>query len=203
MFTEEFLIFNQQNKNILFELIYLDNLRQHSYLCLSEDVMPQFLACFDLLFHEYHQVKEINEDGLRALLHVLLIKIQRLFVAKKSFTATKHDVILYKQFIGLLETHYTEHYTIGDYAKKLLVSERNLNRIVKVVANNSPSNILQNRIILEAKRQLTYSELSVGQISELLGFKDISYFARCFRKLTEFSPTEFKTKVSEKYRNMA
>jgi AraC family transcriptional regulator, transcriptional activator of pobA len=203
MFTEEFLIFNQQNKNILFELIYLDNIHQHPFLHVPEDTVHQFFACFDLLFDEYHQ-KQINEDGLRALLHVLLIKIQRLFSDKKTLLPTnKHDIALYKQFISLLESYYTKNYSIGEYAQKLLVSERNLNRMVRAVANQSPSAMIQNRIILEAKRQLTYSDLSIGQISELLGFKDISYFARYFRKATQLSPTEFKTNVSEKYRNMA
>lgn len=203
MFTEEFLIFNQQNKNILFELIYLDNIHQHPFLHLSADIISQFFACFDLLFDEYHQV-QMNEDGLRALLHVLLIKIQRLFTNKKTVSPTnKHDIVLYKQFIALLEIYYTKNYTIGEYAKILLVSERNLNRIVRNVAHNSPSAMIQNRIILEAKRQLTYSDLSVGQISDLLGFKDVSYFARYFRKITQLSPSEFKINVSEKYRNMA
>jgi AraC family transcriptional regulator, transcriptional activator of pobA len=60
--------------------------------------------------------------------------------------------------------------------------------------------VIQNRIVLEAKRLLNFTDLTIGQISDKLGFEDAAYFARYFRKVTNFSPTDFKEKLSEKYR---
>ncbi|CAH0994663.1 HTH-type transcriptional activator RhaR [Emticicia aquatica] len=200
MFTEEFLLLGQPNKNILFELIYLDNLYHNPYLELTEKNASQIIACFELLLEEF-QLQDAREDALSSLVFVLLVKIQRLFNAYESNQSSKHQIVVYKQFIYLIEKHLTENLSPSDYAEKLSISPRHLNRIVQNVANQSVTDIIQQRTVLEAKRLLSYTNLTIGQITDQLGFEDTSYFSRYFRKITHCSPSDFRNQMTEKYLN--
>ncbi len=201
MFTEEFLLLNQANKNILFELIYLNNLYHNPCLKLSGNSSTQINTCFDLMFAEF-QLEDKNNDALRSTLFVLLVNIQRLFNAQNASTSTKHQMVVFKQFVALLEKHFTENHSASFYAEKLSISTRHLNRIIQNIANKSISDIIQERIVLEAKRLLTYTNFTISQITDQLGFEDTSYFARYFRKITNQTPTDFRNNTSEKYLNL-
>ncbi|VFS83347.1 L-rhamnose operon regulatory protein rhaS [Kluyvera cryocrescens] len=63
--------------------------------------------------------------------------------------------------------------------------------------------MLHQRLLLEAKRSLLYTSMTVSQISDYLGFSDATYFSRFFRRATGFSPRDFREKTSESYRQPA
>ena len=71
------------------------------------------------------------------------------------------------------------------------MSEKNLNRICKITFNKTTSDVIADRIILEAKRMLVHSKSSVIQISVELGYEDDSYFIRVFKKRTGETPLQF------------
>jgi AraC family transcriptional regulator, transcriptional activator of pobA len=96
--------------------------------------------------------------------------------------------------------HFCEKWSASNFAHALHISPRHLNRIVQNMTNQSLSQVIQNRIVLEAQRLLTFTDLTVIQISHKLSFEDSAYFARYFRKVTGLSPTDFKNNMSEKYR---
>ena len=146
-----------------------------------------------LLYQEYHR-ENSNPKALQSLLFLMLTEIQRLFEQQKKVPQT-HQLVLFKTFIQLLEKHFAEKWSVNDYAKALFITPRHLNRITQSIANQSVISVIQNRIILESKRLLTFSDLTIGAISEQLGFEDAAYFARCFRKLNDCSPSEFKNQL--------
>jgi len=76
------------------------------------------------------------------------------------------------------------------------VSLRTLSNLTSQQLNKTPSLIIQERIILEAKRLLLYSNLNVAQVAYQLGFDDPSYFVKYFKKHTKISPSEFRKSVS-------
>jgi len=74
------------------------------------------------------------------------------------------------------------------------ITERQLSYLCKKTLNKKPSEIMTERIVLEAKRLITHSSLSISAISEELNFKDSSYFIRLFKKVTKFTPEQFRNK---------
>ena len=199
MFTEEFFLLNQQDNQFLFELIYLDNIYQNPFV-----EMPNTQGClvctyFDLLFQEF-QRSNTYDKALQSLLFLLLFEVHRLYEKRLPTETTKHNALIFKQFIGQLETHFTQKWSASDYANVLHISPRHLNRIIQSVTNQSLTQVIQNRIVLEAKRLLTFTDLTIGQISNTLGFEDSAYFARYFRKAADLSPTDFRENLSQKYR---
>lgn len=100
---------------------------------------------------------------------------------------------LFRDFRSAVEAHYAEHWSVGEYADRLHVSESSLNRLCRAVTGNTAFEIVQDRLELEARRRLIYSDAPVHRIAMDLGFVDPSYFARFFKRRTGLSPRTFRT----------
>ena len=100
-----------------------------------------------------------------------------------------------------LNENFHELKTPQQYALKLNISASYLNTICKEIYDTSVSDIIKERVILEAKRLLVHTDLSVSEISYKLGFSDNSYFGRYFKKSMGISPEKFRNlnKISIKY----
>ncbi|GEQ86031.1 4-hydroxyphenylacetate catabolism regulatory protein HpaA [Patiriisocius marinistellae] len=142
-----------------------------------------------------------KEELLKAYLKAFLIQIQR---TKQECDQTQNDIpIMFDEkrvqlikFINLIDENYTKGLTVAEYARLLFISSRTLSDLTNQLLNKTPSQIIKERIILEAQRLLLYSDLNVNQIGYRLGFDDPSYFVKYFKKNTNSSPLEFRKSVS-------
>jgi AraC family transcriptional regulator, transcriptional activator of pobA len=201
MFTEDFFLSNHIDKSFLFELMFLDNIYFNPCLSLSASAIQPIYTYFDLMFQEYTR-SGANPKALQSLLFLALTEIQR--VAVPSSTKVLHkEIMVYKSFLELLETHLTEQLPVSAYADRLCMTPKQLNKSVQIVVNQSVSDVIKHRLVLESKRLLAYSNLNINQTAYALGFADSAYFARFFRKETNISPTEFKTTMADMYRKTA
>lgn len=98
----------------------------------------------------------------------------------------------FAHFRRLLESHYTEHWPVARYAEALHISERTLDRLSRLVAGCSAFELIQQRVVLEARRKLAYIVAPVSRLAYELGFEDPAYFCRFFRKRTGMTPSEFR-----------
>jgi AraC-like DNA-binding protein len=103
----------------------------------------------------------------------------------------------YIAFKLLVEDQYTDHPTIEAIAERLAVNTNILYAIVKHYSGFSPKAFISNRLILEAKRRLYYSEMTpIKELAYELGFSDPDYFARLFKKVVGKSVTAFVQDLS-------
>ena len=200
MFTAEFFLLNQQNTDKLFELSFLDNYYTTPQLQLSTASFKDIRKTIDWLLQE-KQRKDTNPAILQSLLHVLLLQAQRTIDTNTSTTTSKNYIIIYKKFKSLIEKHFHKGLTASDYATQLHLSQHHLNLAVKQVTGKTATEVIRARAILEAKRLLTFTDLSVSEIAAELGYFDSSYFAKIFKKESGLSPKAFRNQMSEKYRN--
>jgi AraC family transcriptional regulator, transcriptional activator of pobA len=199
MFTEDFFLQNHIDKNFLFELVFLDNMYFYPSLNLSNTSnLHQIYSYFDLMYEESNRT-DANPKALQSLFYLALSEIQRIAAKQVSAKVLNKQISVFKQFIELLEKNYQRHLSINDYADKLCISVKQLNRSLASITNQNASDIIKNRLLLEAKRLLTCTDLNVKQVSFELGFEDPAYFARFFRKEMTQSPLEFKNTSSELY----
>ena len=103
----------------------------------------------------------------------------------------------FQRFITLVEKHYTQHQGIDFYTQSLQISPRKLNEILKQLTGHTAANFLIERIIMEAKRELCFSEKSVKEIAHQLGYDSQYYFSRLFKKRTQLSPEKFRALFAE------
>lgn len=93
-------------------------------------------------------------------------------------------------FRQLVEQHLYEHRPMTFYAGQLGVTERTLTRLCRQRLGTAPLAYVQSRMLIESRRLLLYTNGTVAQIAEQLGFFDPSYFARFYRRMTGRSPSE-------------
>lgn len=100
-----------------------------------------------------------------------------------------------KAFRRLLEERYVTMKRPGQYAALLNISTSYLNDCIKGSTGYSVSYLIQERIILEAKRLLHHTDKSVKEIAFELGYDDYPYFSRLFSKVSGFSALTFRKKT--------
>jgi AraC family transcriptional regulator, transcriptional activator of pobA len=100
-----------------------------------------------------------------------------------------------EQFRQLLEQHYLTLHKPNDYAQLLAMSPNNFSKRCSRYFKKTPSQLIQERIVLEAKKQLHLTRLSIKEIAYALKFEDEFYFSRFFKKVTKVSPQTFRNKT--------
>ncbi|MFJ2524572.1 helix-turn-helix domain-containing protein [Pseudomonas capeferrum] len=102
------------------------------------------------------------------------------------------------RFRELVDMHYRAHWSLGDYAGELGLTLTTLGRLCQEHLGMTPMNVINARLVLEAKRALGHSSLSVKEIAHELGFVDVGYFSRFFRKHSGVSPSGFREAAGRK-----
>ena len=92
----------------------------------------------------------------------------------------------------LLDRHLTQEKSPAAYAAMLNISEVYLNEAVKCATGLSAGAYIRGRVIVQAKRQLTYTSLSAKEIAYSLGYDDYTYFSKLFRKCVGMSPSDYR-----------
>jgi AraC-like DNA-binding protein len=104
-------------------------------------------------------------------------------------------VELAKRFLALLDKQYRQKRMVTEYAEELAVTPNHLNDVVKKVTGFTASHQIQQRIIMEAKRQAVYTDVSMKEIAYMLGFDDVAHFSKFFKTGAGESFSEFKKTV--------
>jgi AraC family transcriptional regulator, transcriptional activator of pobA len=200
LFTESYFLMNHANNNAMLDYSFLDNLYANPCIQFTSKTFEPIKQTINLMQVEYRRA-DSNTNIIQAYLHILLSQVQR-FVDKSSMPFyTKKYLLLFKQYKLLVEQHYTTNNTVSFYAKQLFITQHHLNLVCKNITGKSATQILRDRSILEAKRMLTFTNLSVSQIAAALHYFDSAYFSKIFKQDTQLSPLAFRIKMSEKYKN--
>lgn len=135
-----------------------------------------------------------NADVLQSLLRIFLVKILRhsLHEGTLQLSALKPSHQLFVSFRRLVEKKFNRVHTVQGYADQLNVAVRTLNKSVNECSSMSPLAFINERIILEAKRMIRYTNLMVKEIAFDLGYDDPSYFVKFFKRQTGYLPSEFR-----------
>ena len=146
------------------------------------------------IFQEYSEKQEGFQDIIKANLAIFFIELVRLHQVTK-FPLSKGALYLQErieELSELLETNISTHKHVSQYANMLNLSSYQLNAFTKTSLGKKFSELINDHIILEAKRFLLATPNQVNQIAVHLGYEDVSYFIRFFKKHTGFSPESFR-----------
>ncbi|MBC8033202.1 MAG: helix-turn-helix domain-containing protein [Chitinophagaceae bacterium] len=199
MFTEDFFLLNQNNKDRLFELSFLDNFYTNPCIRFNKKDFAQVTATIHLLAEE-HGRQDRSQTITQSLLHILMAQVQRCIDKDAEQPLLKKHLLIYKSFKVLLDKHFQENKTAAFFADLLNITQHHLNHIVKEVSGKTTTEVIRARSTLEAKRLLTFSDYSVAETAAALGYFDSSYFAKIFKLETGLAPKEFKSAISVSYR---
>lgn len=198
-FTADFLLLNQQDQEKLFELTFLDNFHARPYLQPDPAAWAEILHSIDLLAREKAR-PDAAQPILQALLQVILAQVQRSVTRGQAHAPQRRSLVLYKRYKMLIDQHYKSEMGVAAYADLLCVTQHHLNHISRQVTGHTASGLIRARRMLEAKRWLSFSDLTVTEIAADLGYFDSSFFAKQFKAEVGATPLAFRAEMSEKYR---
>lgn len=158
---------------------------------------PPETISFESMFHifkeEFRNKDQIQGEMLRVLLKRLLITATRLITTQAiDATVSKPQIDLVRKFHILVENHFREKHQVAAYAELLNKSPKTLSNVFKKTSDDTPLQIINQRIILEAKRLLMSSIKNVDEIGYELGYKDPAHFSKFFKSHTGLPPAKFK-----------
>ena len=191
-FNREFYCIRENDHEVSCDGILYFGSQGISILNLEPKEVESFETLMKVLFEEFEIKDTIQEEMLRAILKKWLIKSTRILRKQNKFVGqTEPRMELFRQFNILLEKNYFKLHNVKDYADLLNRSPKTISNQFKLLGQESPSRSIQQRIIIEAKKYLLYSSLSIKEIAYKLGFEDASSFSHHFKKGTGISPSLF------------
>ena len=161
---------------------------------LDANQFKKLLSISTSIFQEYTDKQEGYHEVIKANMGILFIELIRNQQDSKvpSNNSTPYNQERLEEFLELLETHIFSQKQVSQYADILNLSTFQLNAITKATLGKNCSALINEYIILESKRYLLATSNQVNQIADHLGYEDISYFTRFFKKHTGYSPEVFR-----------
>lgn len=167
-------------------------------IALSANETRKFKTLDEVFLDELETKDNIQAEMLRMLMARFIIMSTRLLKSKEGFveSAKNAKVDLLREFNMLVEEYFKTEHSVSFYADKLFKSPKTLsNTFAKL--NTTPLQIIHERLILEAKRLLIYTDKTAKEIGYEVGFEDASHLSRLFKKHTGLSPSDFKKQLKK------
>ena len=153
-------------------------------------------SLLDTLQQEYQGNAPARAAMLEALVTALMVWIsRRQQLGQAPRNRDERDRQLLGQYLRLVEAHYREHLSMEAFAARLNIAVLQLNQLCRALSGQTALQLVHQRLLLEARRNLVYTRMSIGQLSDSLGFTDPTYFARWFKRLTGQTPNGYRRAV--------
>ena len=165
------------------------------FIQLDSSAQRKFDLLLQVFLDEFDTIDTIQEDMLRMLLKRLIILCTRMLKEQAGITYALEEQETIRQFHLLLEQNFRTKQSVRAYAELLHRSPKTLANLFAKNGEVPPLKQIHQRIALEAKRLLLYTDKSIKEIAYELNFEEVTHFSRFFKKETTTSPSEFKKQV--------
>ena len=171
---------------------------QPPVITLQQVDIHSFEAMFTIFKEEFETVDQIQGEMLRVMLKRLLIKSSRLVKEMQVITGLPSSQLeLLRKFHILVAQHFKEKHKVSDYAALLFKSPKTLSNVFKKAGYPTALSIINDRILLEAKRRLLFSTDSAEQIAYELGYNDGAHFSKFFKAHQGVPPATYRERKAK------
>lgn len=193
LFNREFYCIHTNDKEVSCNGLLFFGSDATPVISLDENEATTLAYLFSALKEEFDTIDSNQEEMLRILLKRLIIRCTRL--ARKQWfknSVAPNDIDTIRQFVIHVEEHYKTMHRVSDYAALMNKSPKTITNTFSLFSDKTPLQIIHERIILEAKRQMLYTDKPLKQISYELGFEDPSQFSKLFKNTEGKNAVDFK-----------
>ena len=157
---------------------------------------PELHDAFTQLNAQYLSQEDFRDARIEAWLTLIYARLRsRHPGAHTGGRPRARSMEHHARFAELLESAYTTHHDVSWYATQMGMTAAHLNVVTRTHAGKSPLQLIHERLALEAGRNLVYTSMTIGEISDALGFSEPAHFTRFFRKSAGESPRDFRRRA--------
>ena len=195
IFTSDFYLLNRSNQNSLIEFPFFYTIHQDNPPLLLENESD--IRFLENLFRQ--SIAEISRPGdyflemLRSILDLILTTCAARYQVSENMLIKGKGQILVKRFFHLVEENHQKNLSLSDYSGMIGVTPNHLTQTVKLLTGKTSSQIIKAKQLLEIKRLLVHTNLSVSEIANQLNFEDQSYFTKFFKRETGVTPIQYRS----------
>ena len=163
---------------------------------LTPDKRKQLQLNFQEAFNEYQQTNLFRELKIVNSINNIYIQLTRAYTIDTNLDKlnSPHYANILEKLENLINIHFYNEKLPKFYADKLNITTKHLNRVVKETIDKTTSQLISERIILEAKRLIVHSKDNLASIAYTLEFSDYAYFSKFFKSKTGVTPLDFRKK---------
>jgi len=194
-FTEDFFSL-RYNNNILNQFSFFEG-GSSNLIRIPTDKLDYKHFLISCMYNEYRVKMKASKKVLRSFLNILLIELERVQTPLNIMNDSNPTKEKVQKFQKLIEKNFSTHKMPSDYANMLNISTNYLNKICKLTLGQTSGDLIRRQIILEAQRLLHYTNDSINEIANNLGFEHPSYFVTLFKKVTDLTPEQYRKKRGE------
>lgn len=193
LFNREFYCISDHDSEVSCNGILFFGTQDLPIISIPEDQLRKFNIWFEVFLEEFSTPDNIQGDMLQMLLKRLIIMSTRLAKEQHIVKALNNDQVdTIRKFNYLVDIHYKTKRKVSDYAEMLFKSPKTLSNLFSIYNQRSPQQIILERLTLEAKRLIHFTDKQNQEIAFDLGFNDPAHFSRFFKKMTQKTPSEYR-----------
>lgn len=191
-FTGDFVRDAFSDARFIEQFAYWRRDRPTGSLALDRRQQAQFLDRFAAMRQEFAALKGDADHLLRARLYEILVMLNRWYAEVHPVVPDSGPNADVERFLALMERDYVRRRRVADYAREIGRTPGHLNVLCRMHAGRTAGALIRERLVIEAKRRLRYSDAAAASIAYALGFADPAYFSRFFRRETGLTPQAFR-----------
>ena len=200
--TQAFYNFHYTKERIT-QFPFFQSVHNNPHIDLTASDTKTIVNLFDLIYLEYNSQQILKTQMILNYISIIYCTLSRIYISesKNVIKNSSNYIEKYTLFEQLIEKHFLTEKSPSKYAELLHITSKHLNRITKSSINKTASELISERIILEAKRKIVHSKISLSEIAYSLGYDDYAYFSRIFKQKEGISPSDFLKKYNSKIVN--
>lgn len=186
--------FQGKNKSFTGNFPFYDFNANLPYLQITPALFSEHYQTVNSIHDIFYSEHPYKLEIIRSYLYIILLNVKHFFLEHRQDDENKthnHDQRI-NDFKNLIDKHYSGHLNVQQYSEKLNLSPNYLNALCKKETGKTAIQLIHERILLEARRLLYSTNLSVKEISFSLQFEDVAYFNRFFKKNMAVTPLEYR-----------
>ncbi|MBV8326880.1 AraC family transcriptional regulator [Chryseobacterium sp.] len=195
-YNRDFYCIQIHDKEVACDGLLFHNVFEIPFVELDHEETLLIKNLFQNIKNELEWQDSSAEEMIRTYVKQLIIRATRKWKKQNLdndlIKISGSELDIFRDFSRYLEIHFREKHHVADYADMLHVAPKTLTHKFKNLQLDSPNQLIINRILLEAKRLLFYTDKPVKEIAYDLGYEDPAYFNRLFTHKTGSTPASFK-----------
>ena len=179
--------------NMIANFPFFQSVQNSPLIELADNQIGEIVSLFESMLSEYQKQEILKHQVLVSYSDIMYAQLSRIYLKDEKEQIVNHGLYAQKfnELEKLIEEHFITEKSPSQYASMLNITPKHLNRITQSVMEKTTSEVILDRIILEAKRVMLHTSKSFAEIAIGLGYDDYAYFSRLFKQKTGFTPSQF------------